>query len=407
MASTTITGTVAVTQSGSWTLAAGSAIVGKFTTDQTTHGTTDLVAADIVKLNGVAMLAGNGVTGTGSPRITIASDNTPFGIRVTDLTNFMPTMDVAARAGFHQITDGTTSASVKAASTAAVATDKALVVAISPNNPVSTSAPADVTASGTITTQNLVPAGAATAGSAVELTLQTGQSALTVQVTGTYTGALSLQGTVDGTTWVTQAFAVLLRLSTSSMTATIISAQQDIWTTSVAGFSKVRITGLAAITGTATVTMRGSDAAPNLVQTIATVQSVGVIGASSNAIGDVGTIYRASAGNAASLAKILTAATTNATSVKASAGRLLGWSLVNTTAAIKVVHIHNKASAPTVGTDSPTFSIVLGANAHSEFRMEGGIAMATGIAYSITGAIADLDATATAVGDVIGVLTYA
>lgn len=49
-------------------------------TDQTTHGTTDLVAADNVKINGVALLAGNGVTGTGSQRVTIASDNTAFPI---------------------------------------------------------------------------------------------------------------------------------------------------------------------------------------------------------------------------------------------------------------------------------------------------------------------------------------
>lgn len=34
------------------------------------------------QLNGVAALAGNGVTGTGSQRVTIASDNTPFGIKL-------------------------------------------------------------------------------------------------------------------------------------------------------------------------------------------------------------------------------------------------------------------------------------------------------------------------------------
>lgn len=55
-------------------------------TDQTTHGTTDLVAADIVKVNGNAALAGNGVTGTGSPRVTIASDNTPFPIKIDQTT---------------------------------------------------------------------------------------------------------------------------------------------------------------------------------------------------------------------------------------------------------------------------------------------------------------------------------
>jgi hypothetical protein len=46
----------------------------------------------------------------------------------------MPTGDVVGRALFQRITDGTNTVAVKAASTAAVATDPALVVAISPNN---------------------------------------------------------------------------------------------------------------------------------------------------------------------------------------------------------------------------------------------------------------------------------
>jgi hypothetical protein len=39
------------------TLHAGTNIVGKVTTDQTTHGTTDLVAADITKIGGTAVVA--------------------------------------------------------------------------------------------------------------------------------------------------------------------------------------------------------------------------------------------------------------------------------------------------------------------------------------------------------------
>lgn len=46
----------------------------------------------------------------------------------TDGTNTTPTMDAAARRGFVSITDGTSTAAVKAASTGAAATDQALVV---------------------------------------------------------------------------------------------------------------------------------------------------------------------------------------------------------------------------------------------------------------------------------------
>lgn len=62
------------------TLLAGSAIVGKVSTDQTTHGTTDQVAADLTKVGGAAVLTGNGVTGTGAQRVTIASDQTAFTV---------------------------------------------------------------------------------------------------------------------------------------------------------------------------------------------------------------------------------------------------------------------------------------------------------------------------------------
>lgn len=55
-------------------LAAGSAVIGKVGIDQTTPGTTNGVA--IVDINSATTLAGNGVTGTGSLRVTTASDNT-------------------------------------------------------------------------------------------------------------------------------------------------------------------------------------------------------------------------------------------------------------------------------------------------------------------------------------------
>jgi hypothetical protein len=54
-------------------------------------------------------------------------------VKLTDGTNTAPTMDAVARPGFQKITDGTTVADVAAASTGAALTNKALVVAQSPN----------------------------------------------------------------------------------------------------------------------------------------------------------------------------------------------------------------------------------------------------------------------------------
>lgn len=72
----------------------------------------------------------------------IASDQWPDALaraifsKVTDGTNTMPTGDAIIRAIFHQLTDGTNGpVAVKAASTAPVAADKALVCVLSPNQP--------------------------------------------------------------------------------------------------------------------------------------------------------------------------------------------------------------------------------------------------------------------------------
>ena len=70
-------------------LVAGSAVIGKVGIDQTTPGTTNLVAlaanqsVNVAQVNGVTTLMGNGVTGTGSQRVTIASDNAAFSVNAT------------------------------------------------------------------------------------------------------------------------------------------------------------------------------------------------------------------------------------------------------------------------------------------------------------------------------------
>jgi hypothetical protein len=114
-----------------------------------------------------------------------------------------------------------------------------------------------VSSSGNITTQNLTPTGTATVGSSVELILN-GAIGLSVQVTGTYTGALSLQGTSDGVTWVTVGGTPLLNVGNGTLSSNISSATQSIFQAEVAGFIKTRITALAAVTGTATITLVGN-----------------------------------------------------------------------------------------------------------------------------------------------------
>ena len=94
------------------------------------------------------------------------------------------------------------------------------------------------------------------------------------------------------------------------------------------------------------------------------------------------------------------AATTNATLVKASAGNVYGVCIMNTSAAIKYVRFFNKASAPTVGTDVPIVVIAIPAGQSIQTAWGLGFSFSTGIAYAITNAATVLDATAVAAGDV-------
>jgi hypothetical protein len=117
---------------------------------------------------------------------------------------------------------------------------------------------------GNITTRNLVAAGACTAGSCVEIDV-TNKGSVGVQVSGTYTGALSAQVTTDGTTWSTLAPTPFTpATATGTPTATISSGATGQWQVSalVPGSLKLRITGLSAMTGTAVVTLNSSPVAP-------------------------------------------------------------------------------------------------------------------------------------------------
>lgn len=141
----------------------------------------------------------------------------------------------------------------------------------------------DTTASNTITTQNLNPnSGVPTAGSTVTITLGAGQNTLAIQTVGTYTGALTLQGTVDGTNWVSFAGTPLLNVNTGLWLATITSALQTVLLAKVSGFAQVRISALAAVTGSVVVTLETTVAdsfqgAVGVVTTLTTLSTLTTI----------------------------------------------------------------------------------------------------------------------------------
>lgn len=128
------------------------------------------------------------------------------------------------------------------------------------------------------------------------------------------------------------------------------------------------------------------------------------IAAGTNAIGNVGIIPRTTGG--LTTYHLVSAATTNAAVVKASAGQLFGWYIYNSNAAARKVAFHNSASSPTAGA-SVFFTIVVPPTAGANVFSETGIAFSSGIAITTTTGLADNDSAAVAANDLIINLFYA
>ncbi len=114
------------------------------------------------------------------------------------------------------------------------------------------------------------------------------------------------------------------------------------------------------------------------------------------------------------VARLLSAAaSTNSTSVKATSGNVFSIVGVNTNAAARYLKLYNKATAPTVGTDTPIATLYLPPTAvgggQFSFDFSGQpLNFSLGIGYALTTAAADADTGALTAGDVIALnISYA
>jgi len=108
--------------------------------------------------------------------------------------------------------------------------------------------------------------------------------------------------------------------------------------------------------------------------------------------------------------KLVSGASTNATSVKGSAGQVGFIFAGNTNAAARYLKLYNKASSPTVGTDVPVLTFMIPGNtAGSGFSLNipAGVKFDTGIALALTTGAADNDTGAVAAGEITVNIGYA
>lgn len=233
---------------------------------------------------------------------------------------------------------------------------------------------------------------------------------VTVSNTSTMTaGVLSFEVSPDsGTSWFAIAMA-RIDSYTVETAYTLNTVANRAWTSSVDVFTNFRVRLSTVITGTGTATIKiaaqlfsiepivtvGQSIAASL-QTTATITS---IQAGTNVIGKVN-ISAQTAGGATSFT-LLSAASTNATVVKASAGVLYMLTATNNSASIAFLKMYNKATAPTVGTDVPVLTFLLSANGGIAVPIPAtGVTFATGIGYALTGLATTADTTAVALSQV-------
>jgi len=117
-----------------------------------------------------------------------------------------------------------------------------------------------------------------------------------------------------------------------------------------------------------------------------------------NAIGSVNLSPTTSGGW--STYHLASAASTNATNIKASAGQVGGWFVYNSNAAMRKLVFHNTSGTPTAGS-SVFFAICIPPGAGANVEFTNGIPFSTGIAITTVTGLADSDATAVAANDLI------
>ena len=131
------------------------------------------------------------------------------------------------------------------------------------------------------------------------------------------------------------------------------------------------------------------------------------ISAGSNLIGDVGLQPRTTGG--LTMHKTTSAASANATSVKASAGQVYAIQCFSVNAAVRYLKLYNKASAPTVGTDTPVKTLAIPGNtagAGFVLHIPQGLAFGTGIAFALTTEATDAGTTGVAADEITVNIDY-
>lgn len=221
-------------------------------------------------------------------------------------------------------------------------------------------------------------------------------SVIAISVRGTFVGTLQFEATIDGVNYY--AAPAVPATSTGQVAAVTSTTAVGDWLAATVGAVAFRVRFSAYTSGGAVVTLRATNEVfPFSFSANGTTQAVS---------GNITATPSATTGGFTTTHHLISAATTNATSVKASSGTIGSIVVCNSSAAVKYFKVYNKASAPTVGTDTPVLTLQVPAGGTVVVPFEQGLRLGTGIAYATTTGIAVSDTTAVALNDLSIFIDY-
>ncbi len=229
----------------------------------------------------------------------------------------------------------------------------------------------------------------------------------------TVDGTVGISGTVpvSGPLTDTQLRASAVPVSLASVPTHAVT-QSGAWSVSITGTPAVTL-GAALPAGTNNIGDVDVLTLPAITiaaaQTLATVTTVGTVTTLTGITNTVTTKDLPVTSGGLLMSHTVSAASTNATSVKAGAGQVYDVQAFNTSASPRYLKLYNKASAPTVGTDTPVKTLLIpgntaGAGVVKEWAK--GLEFTTGIAFAVTTGMANTDTGAVGAGEVVIGIDY-
>jgi hypothetical protein len=221
---------------------------------------------------------------------------------------------------------------------------------------------------------------------------------ISIQLVGTWVATVTFEGSNDNTTFYSIATTDPSANGTGQTTATI---NRVVKVPVLTKYIRARVSAYTSGTISAVAYGHRDENSSGLISTLGNIT---LAAETTKKIGNVGLADA----DPQTYHQVITAATTNAESIKTSATRVTTFSLTNGTATLRYVRLYNKASSPVVGTDVSLVTITMPPNSDSGFVLpQGGLIFSTGLAFAMTMGPAENNSVPDAVvGAVTGVIGY-